>query len=145
MLRFYLQNLETFIFRVCLDHGISPQNWEKPTLFLFIKNDKLSLKNYRPVSLLPTCEKMFKRLLYRNVFSFLIENDLISQIQSDFKSGDSCISKILSVTLWWWWEAFGLSIWQILASRCDIKFKIKWNIRKFTKDYWRRSCKKYIK
>ena len=32
------------------------------------------------------------------MFGFFIENDLISQNQSDFKSGDSCINQLLSIT-----------------------------------------------
>ena len=31
------------------------------------------------------------------MFSFCIENDLISQNQSGFKPGDSCINKLLSI------------------------------------------------
>ena len=79
--------------------GFFLKTGKKPTLFLFIKkNDKQSLKNYRPVSLLPICGKIFERLLYNNMFSFLIENDLISQNQSGFKPGDSCINQLLSIT-----------------------------------------------
>ena len=32
------------------------------------------------------------------MFGFFTENDLISQYQSDFKPGDSCISQFLSIT-----------------------------------------------
>ena len=39
----------------------------------------------------------FKRLLYNKMFSFLIENVLISQNQSGFKPGDSCINQLLSI------------------------------------------------
>ena len=31
------------------------------------------------------------------MFGFLIENDLISQNQSGFKPGDSCINQLLSI------------------------------------------------
>ena len=80
--------------------GFFLKTGKKPTLFLFIKkkNDEQSLKNYRPVSLLPICAKIFERLLYTNMFSFLIENDLISQNKSGFKPGDSCINQLLSST-----------------------------------------------
>ena len=40
----------------------------------------------------------FERLLYKNMFSFLIENHLISQNQSKFKPGDSCINQLLSIS-----------------------------------------------
>ena len=87
------------IFRACLEHGVFPQNWKKANVVpIHKKNDKQSLKNYRPVSLLPICGKIFERLLYNNMFSFLIENDLISQNQSGFKPGNSCINQLLSIT-----------------------------------------------
>ena len=34
------------------------------------KGDKQTIKNYRPVSLLPICGKIFERLLYDTMFDF---------------------------------------------------------------------------
>ena len=62
------------------------------------KGDKQSLKNYRPISLLPICGKILERLLYNSMFNFFMENDLISQNQSGFKTGDSCVNQLLSIT-----------------------------------------------
>ena len=36
--------------------------------------------------------------LINEMFGFFIENDLISQHQSGFKPGDSCINQLLSIT-----------------------------------------------
>ena len=55
---------------------------KKTLLLLFIKNDKHSNGNYIPVSLLSICGKILNRFLYNNLFSFFIENDLLSQKQS---------------------------------------------------------------
>ena len=71
---------------------------KKPTLYLLIKNDKQSVKNYRPVSPLPIYGETLKRLLYNKMFSFFNENVLISQNQSGFKPGDSWIYQLLSIT-----------------------------------------------
>ena len=62
------------------------------------KNDKRSIKNYRPVSLLPIFGKVFERLLYNQMYSFFIENNLISVNQSGFRQGDSCINQLISIT-----------------------------------------------
>ena len=62
------------------------------------KGDKQVLRNYRPVSLLPICGKIFERLIYNNLYEFFIKNDLISSNQSGFKQGDSCICQLLSIT-----------------------------------------------
>ena len=56
------------------------------------------MRNYRPVSLLPICGKIFERLIFNELFNFLLENNLISSIQSGFKSADSCINQLLSIT-----------------------------------------------
>ena len=62
------------------------------------KSDKQILKNYRPVSLLPICGKVFERLIYNSLFEYFIENDLISPNQSGFKPGDSCTNQLISIT-----------------------------------------------
>ena len=63
------------------------------------KGDKQRLKNYRPISLLPTAEEIFERIFYDRMFvAFFKENNLISKNQSGFLPGDSCINKLLSIT-----------------------------------------------
>ena len=62
------------------------------------KSDKQILKNYRSVSLLPICGKVFERLIYNSLFEYFIENDLISPNQSGFKPGDSCTNQLISIT-----------------------------------------------
>ena len=56
------------------------------------------MKNFRPISLLPNCGKIFGRLLFNVLFEYFIENDLISPYQSGFKPGDSCINQLISIT-----------------------------------------------
>ena len=62
------------------------------------RNDKRDVKNYRPAPLLLIFGKIFERLIYKEMYSFFIENDLTSSIQSGFKQGDSCVNQFLSVT-----------------------------------------------
>ena len=57
-----------------------------------------SLKNYRPISLLPICSKSFDRLIYNEIFTFFTENNLISPNQSGFRPGNSCINQLLTIT-----------------------------------------------
>ena len=56
------------------------------------------MKNYRPVSVLPICGEIFERLIFNELFNFLLENNLILPKQSGFKPGDSCINQLLSIT-----------------------------------------------
>ena len=85
------------IFRACLDQGISPYVAKTSMLLIFIKIDKQSIENYRPVSLRSIIRKAIERLLQSNIFSFFLENDLISQNLPGFKTGDSCINQLLSI------------------------------------------------
>ena len=87
------------IYKSCLDRGKFPQEWKKANVVpVHKKNDKQLVKNYRPISLLPICGKIFERILYNSLFNFLYQNDLVSPAQSGFKPGDSCIDQLLSIT-----------------------------------------------
>ena len=87
------------IFQSCIKQGKFPTEWKKANVVpVHKKGDKQILKNYRPVSLLPICGKIFERLIYNNLFEYFIENDLMSQNQSGFKPGDSCINQLISIT-----------------------------------------------
>ena len=41
--------------------------------------------------------QIFERLLYDVMFDFLLENNLLSPKQSEFRPGDSCINQFLSI------------------------------------------------
>ena len=87
------------IFQSCIKQGKYPTEWKKANVGpVHMKGDKQILKNYWPVSLLPICGKIFERLIYNNLLEYFIENDLISQNQSGFKPGDSCINPLISIT-----------------------------------------------
>ena len=87
------------IFSQCIDTVSFPLEWKKANVVpVHKKGDKQCLKNYRPVSLLPVCGKIFERLIFHEIFRFLIENNLISSNQSGFKPGDSCSKQLLSFT-----------------------------------------------
>ena len=86
------------IYKSCLDRGKFLQEWKKANVLVHKKNDKQLVKNYRPISLLPICGKIFERILYNFQLNFLNQNDLISPAQSGFKPGDSCINQLLSIT-----------------------------------------------
>ena len=62
------------------------------------KRNKQSLKNYRPIFLLPICRRIFERLICNKMFTFFTENNLISPNQSGFRPGDSCVNQLLAIT-----------------------------------------------
>ena len=70
----------SIILKTCLRTGIFPLEWKKVNIVpIHKKGDKKTVLNYRPVSLLPICGKIFERLLYNEMPNFFVENYLISQ------------------------------------------------------------------
>ena len=87
------------VFKWCVGTGIFPSELKKGNIVpIHKKGDKQTLKNYRPVSLLPICGKILERLMFNEMFKFFIENELISSNQSGFKPGDSCVNQLVSIT-----------------------------------------------
>ena len=73
--------------------------WKKGNVVsIHKKDDKQCLKNYCPISLLPICGKIFDKLIFNEMFTFFIENELISPNQSGFTPGDSCVNQLLDIT-----------------------------------------------
>ena len=87
------------IYSQALTRGSFPSEWEKGNIVaVHKKNDKQNLINYRPVSLLPICGKIFERLMFNEMFGFFLENKLIAPHQSGFKPDHSCKNQLLSIT-----------------------------------------------
>ena len=87
------------VFRDCLKEDRFPSWWKKANIVpIHKKNKKNLIINYRAVSLLPICNKAFERLIYNSIYKFLSNNNLLSQNQSRFRSGNSCINQLISIT-----------------------------------------------
>ena len=80
------------VFNTCLSTGKFPLEWKKANIVpIHKKGDKQAVINYRSLSLLPICRKIFERLLYNKMLNFFLKKDLISPKHSGFRPGDSCI------------------------------------------------------
>ena len=87
------------ILKNCVEKGTFPERWKKANVIpIHKKNQKNLLKNYRPISLLPIFGKIFEKLIFKSLYTFLVQNDLISSKQSGFIKGDSTINQLLSIT-----------------------------------------------
>ena len=84
------------VFDSILSSCIFPDQWKKAHVTPVHKKDnKQIITNYRPISLLPIFSKMFEKILFKNMYSYLTRNNLISQHQSGFRPGDSCTNQLL--------------------------------------------------
>ena len=61
------------------------------------KGNKQNIKNYRSISLLPICGKIFEKLIHREIYTFFVDNKLILSNQSDFKPRDSSFNQLLPI------------------------------------------------
>ena len=69
------------IFRNSLAVGKFPQIWKKANVIpIHKKNEKNLLKNYRPISLLPICSKIFERLIFNSIYNYISKNNLLSSL-----------------------------------------------------------------
>ena len=62
------------------------------------KTNKQILDNYRPVSLLPICSKLFEKIVFDTNFQHLTVNKLLNPNQSGLMPGDSFIYQLISIT-----------------------------------------------
>ena len=56
---------------------------------VFKKGDSQIFDNYRPISLIPIFGKIFEKLIYSRMYSFLISQSIIYDKQFGFRKGHS--------------------------------------------------------
>ena len=75
-----------------------PNLWKRANVLPIHKKESRQLtKNYRPISLLPICGKVFEKI-FDEIYTHLQENNLLSPKQSGFRPGDTTINQLLSIT-----------------------------------------------
>ena len=59
------------------------------------------MNNYRPISVLPTVERVFNKLIYNQLYKFLVDNNLLYNKQYGFRSFHSTALALGNVTNRW--------------------------------------------
>ena len=52
---------------------------------IFKQGDKTDLKNYRPISLLPSCLKLLEKLMHCRLTKFFLNNSVVNNSQHGFQ------------------------------------------------------------
>ena len=68
----------------------------------FKKDDKTDPNNYRPISILPVIAKVFERIICNQLYKYLVQNKLLTKLQSGFPSLHSTITAMLDATNEWY-------------------------------------------
>ena len=90
------------IFNCCLTTGIFPDDWKLAKVTpIFKQGDRSDMNNYRPISVISAIAKVFERIIYNQLSSYLSENNILSQYQSGFRSFHSTMTALLEATDDW--------------------------------------------
>ena len=92
--------LLTLIFQNSMAAGTLATRWKRANVApIYKRNNKKIVSNYRPVSFLLMCSKMFGNLIFNELFQFLDDRNLLSiWHQSGFCPSDSCIYQLFAMT-----------------------------------------------
>ena len=84
------------IYKKCLSGGTFPQIWKKANVLPIHKKESRQIKkNYRPISLLPACGKIFEKVIFDAIYTHFSCNQLLTPNQSGFRPGDSSINQLI--------------------------------------------------
>ena len=59
------------------------------------------MNNYRPISVISVMAKAFERIIYNQLYAYMLEHDLLSEYQSGFRSLHSTVTALLEATDSW--------------------------------------------
>ena len=94
---FLSEKLE-FIFNLSILSAKVPKVWKvKRVSPLFKSGDKCSVGNYRPISIISNCMKIFEKIVHNQMIDFIIENKILQPNQSGFRHSFSTSSASLEV------------------------------------------------
>ena len=74
----------------CINEGVFPGSLKIACITPIPKiRNPQSPSDYRPISVLPTLSKVFEKLLYQRVYSFLTQSNAIAKLQYGFRTNHS--------------------------------------------------------
>ena len=90
------------IFNVSLQRAIFPNDWKLAKMTpIFKEGSKADCGNYRPISVISAVAKLFEKLVYRQLSSFLTLNGILVEQHFGFRHKHSTETALLSSTNEW--------------------------------------------
>ena len=109
----------SMLFNRSLEKCYFPVTWKDANVSpSYKKNDKSLPSNYRLISILSSIGKAMERCVHKQLYNYVIDNDLITPLQSRFKHGDSTNFQLIH-TYHSFCEAFD-SGKEVRAVFCDV-------------------------
>ena len=92
----------SYIINRSLTTGIFPNDWKVARVTPIYKDDiKTNPNNYRPISVLPIVNKLIERIVFNQLYAFLMRHDLLADAQSGFRPCHSTLTALLDITNDW--------------------------------------------
>lgn len=86
------------LFNRSLRESIYPSAWKIANVMpLFKKGEKDIPSNYRPISLISCIGKVMERVIFKHIYNYLHENNLIYKNQSGFLPGHSTVYQLIDI------------------------------------------------
>jgi len=81
-----------------MNSGEFPKKWKYGHWSaVFKKNESFLKENYRPISLLSCISKVFERIVFNDLYSFCIANNILTPKNSGFKLLDSTVYQLIHI------------------------------------------------
>ena len=93
-----ISDVLTKIFNKSIDLGTFPSKLKRAKIILiFESDDSTDPNNYRPISLFSCFDRIFEKLVYKRMNSFIEEKNILSTSQYGFRQGHSTQHAILDI------------------------------------------------
>lgn len=91
-----------YIFNKSISSGVFPVDFKMAKVTPIYKSElKDNMNNYRPISVISPIAKVFERIIYNQLYSYLQTNNLLSKHQSGFRSSHSTATSLIDATMEW--------------------------------------------
>ena len=92
----------TFAINLSITTGIFPNAWKRVRVSPIFKKDlQTDPNNYRPISVLPVVSKLIERVVFKQLYEYLNDNNLLTESQSGFRAMFSTETALLEATNEW--------------------------------------------
>ena len=93
----------THIINLSIRSGCFPEEWKISQVLPLYKEDiKSDPNNYRPVSILPVVSKITEKVIFKQLYEYLTDNNLLPVSQHGFRPMHSTLTALLEVTNNWY-------------------------------------------
>ena len=90
------------VFNNSLSSGLFPDDWKCTRVTpLFKQGERTDANNYQPISVISVIAKVFERIVYDQLCSFLGNEEIITNQQSGFRSLHWTVTALLEATDSW--------------------------------------------